>query len=81
MRIISTERSQVLAARVAEKLRAPVEQYFAGFPTGTVSEMRKLTMRPDHQQHVDNDMFLLAIDADRSMNTLVVPLPWVFPAG
>ena len=80
MRIISTERSQVLAARVAEKLGVPlVETIFRRFPDGELylkcGELDDETLIIS--SIVDNDMFvqtLLAIDAaDRSMNTLVVP--------
>lgn len=80
MRIISTERSQVLAARVAEKLGVPlVETIFRRFPDGELylkcGELDDETLIIS--SIVGNDMFvqtLLAIDAaDRSMNTLVVP--------
>jgi ribose-phosphate pyrophosphokinase len=80
MRIISTERSQVLAARVAEKLGIPlVETKFTRFPDGEMylrcGELDDETLIVS--SIVDNDMFvqtLLAIDAaDRSRNTLVVP--------
>ena len=80
MRIISTERSQVLAARVAEKLATPlVETKFTRFPDGELylrcGELDDETLIVSSV--VDNDMLvqtLLAIDAaDRSRNTLVVP--------
>ncbi len=80
MRIISTERSQVLAARVAEKLGVSlVETKFTRFPDGEMylrcGELDDETLIVSSV--VDNDMFvqtLLAIDAaDRSRNTLVVP--------
>ncbi|WP_332449876.1 ribose-phosphate diphosphokinase [Methanoculleus sp.] len=80
MRVISTERSQVLAARVAEKLGIPlVETRFTRFPDGEMylrcGELDDETLIVS--SIVDNDMFvqtLLAIDAaDRSRNTLVVP--------
>ncbi|MDI6867044.1 ribose-phosphate diphosphokinase [Methanoculleus sp.] len=80
MRIISTERSQVLAARVAEKLGVPlVETIFRRFPDGELymrcGELDDETLIIS--SIVDNDMFvqtLLAIDAaDRSANTLVIP--------
>ncbi|WP_214041386.1 ribose-phosphate diphosphokinase [Methanoculleus sp.] len=80
MRIISTERSQVLAARIAEKLGAPlVETKFTRFPDGEMylrcGELDKETLIVSSV--VDNDMLvqtLLAIDAaDQSRNTLVVP--------
>lgn len=80
MRIISTERSQVLAARIAEKLGASlVETKFSRFPDGELylkcGELDDETLIVS--SIVDNDMFvqtLLAIDAaDQSRNTLVVP--------
>jgi ribose-phosphate pyrophosphokinase len=80
MRIISTERSQVLAARIAEKLGIPlVETKFTRFPDGELylrcGELDDETLIVSSV--VDNDMFvqtLLAIDAaDQSRNTLVVP--------
>lgn len=80
MRIISTERSQVLAARVAEKLGVPlVEAIFRRFPDGELylkfGELDDETLIIS--SIVDNDMFvqtLLAIDAaDRSAKTLVIP--------
>jgi len=80
MRIISTERSQVLAARIAEKLGIPVvETKFTRFPDGEMylrcGELDDETLIVSSV--VDNDMFvqtLLAIDAaDESRNTLVVP--------
>lgn len=80
MRIISTERSQVLAARVAEKLGVPlVETIFRRFPDGELylkcGELDDETLIIS--SIVDNDMFvqtLLAIDAaDRSAKTLVIP--------
>lgn len=80
MRIISTERSQVLAARVAEKLGASlVETKFTRFPDGELylkcRELDDETLIVS--SIVDNDMFmqtLLAIDAaDQSRNTLVIP--------
>ena len=80
MRIISTERSQVLAARVAAKLGVPlVETKFTRFPDGEMylrcGELDDETLIVSST--VDNDMFvqtLLLIDAaDRSKNTLVAP--------
>lgn len=80
MRIISTERSQVLAARIAEKLGVPlVETKFTRFPDGEMylrcGDLDDETLIVS--SIVDNDMLvqtLLAIDAaDRSRNTLVVP--------
>lgn len=80
MRIISTERSQVLAARVAGKLGASlVETKFTRFPDGELylkcGELNDETLIIS--SIVDNDMFvqtLLAIDAaDQSRNTLVIP--------
>ncbi|PKL63369.1 MAG: ribose-phosphate diphosphokinase [Methanomicrobiales archaeon HGW-Methanomicrobiales-2] len=80
MRIISTERSQVLAARIAEKLGIPlVETKFTRFPDGEMylrcGELDDETLIVSSV--VDNDMFvqtLLAIDAaDQSRNTLVIP--------
>lgn len=80
MRIVSTERSQVLAARIAEKLGVPlVETKFNRFPDGEMylkcGELDDETLIVS--SIVDNDMFvqtLLAIDAaDRSRITLVVP--------
>lgn len=80
MRIISTERSQVLAARIAGKLGAPlVETKFTRFPDGELylrcRELDDETLIVSSV--VDNDMLvqtLLAIDAaDRSRTTLVVP--------
>ncbi|MDV4342027.1 ribose-phosphate diphosphokinase [Methanoculleus sp. YWC-01] len=80
MRIISTERSQVLAARIAGKLGAPlVETKFTRFPDGELylrcRELDDKTLIVSSV--VDNDMLvqtLLAIDAaDRSRTTLVVP--------
>lgn len=80
MKIISTERSQVLAARVAEKSGIPlVETRFTRFPDGEMylrcGELDDETLIVS--SIVDNDMFvqtLLAIDAaDRSRNTLVIP--------
>ena len=80
MRVISTERSQVLAARVAEKLGIPlVETRFTRFPDGEMylrcGDLDDETLIVS--SIVDNDMFvqtLLAIDAaDRSRITLVVP--------
>ncbi len=80
MRIISTERSQVLAARIAEKLGVPlVETKFTRFPDG---EFYLRTGELDDEtlivsSTVDNDTLvqtLLSIDAaDESKNTLVVP--------
>ena len=80
MRIISTERSQVLAARISEKLGVPlVETKFARFPDG---EMHLRCGELDDEtlivsSVVNNDMLvqtLLAIDAaDRSRKTLVAP--------
>ncbi|NLB00483.1 MAG: ribose-phosphate diphosphokinase [Methanomicrobiales archaeon] len=80
MRIISTERSQVLAARVAGKLGASlVEAKFNRFPDG---ELYFKCGKLDDEtlivsSIVNNDMFvqtLLAIDAaDQSRITLVVP--------
>jgi len=80
MRIISTERSQVIAARIAGKLGVPlVETKFTRFPDG---EMYLRTGELDDEtlivsSTVDNDMLvqtLLLIDAaDQSRNTLVVP--------
>jgi ribose-phosphate pyrophosphokinase len=80
MRVISTERSQVLAARIAEKMGIPlVETKFSRFPDG------ELYLRCEGLDDetiivssiVDNDMLiqtLLAIDAcDQSRNILVVP--------
>jgi ribose-phosphate pyrophosphokinase len=80
MRIVSTERSQVLAARIAEKLGIPlVETKFTRFPDGEMylkcGELDDETLIVS--SIVDNDMFvqtLLTIDAaDRSRITLVVP--------
>lgn len=80
MRIISTERSQVLAARISEKLGVPLaEMKFARFPDG---EMYLQCGDLDDEtliisSIVNSDMLvqtLLAIDAaDRSRNTLVIP--------
>ena len=80
MRIISTERSQVLAARISEKLGVPLaETKFTRFPDG---EMYLRCEGLDDKtlivsSIVDSDMLvqtLLAIDAaDRSRNTLVIP--------
>ena len=80
MRIISTERSQVLAARIAEKLGVPlVETKFTRFPDGEMylrcGELDGETLIVS--SIVDNDMLvqtLLAIDAaDQSRTTLIVP--------
>jgi len=80
MRIVSTERSQVLAARIAEKLGIPpVETKFTRFPDGEMylrcGELDDETLIVS--SIVDNDMFvqtLLAIDAaDQSRITLVIP--------
>ncbi|MFA7562078.1 MAG: ribose-phosphate diphosphokinase [Methanoculleus sp.] len=80
MRIISTERSQILAARVAGKLGASlVEAKFNRFPDGELyfkcGELDDETLIVS--SIVNNDMFvqtLLAIDAaDQSRITLVVP--------
>ena len=80
MRIISTERSQVLAARISEKMGVPlVETKFSRFPDGEMylrcGELDNETLIVS--SIVDNDMLvqtLLAIDAaDQSRNTLVIP--------
>lgn len=80
MRIISTERSQVLAARISERLGVPLaETKFARFPDGEMylrcSDLDDETLIVS--SIVDSNMFvqtLLAIDAaDRSKNTLVIP--------
>jgi ribose-phosphate pyrophosphokinase len=80
MRVISTERSQVLAARIAEKMGVPlVETKFSRFPDG---ELYLRTGDLDDEtlivsSIVDNDMLvetLLAVDAcDQSRNILVIP--------
>ncbi|NLA39276.1 MAG: ribose-phosphate diphosphokinase [Methanomicrobiales archaeon] len=80
MRIISTERSQVLAARISEKMGVPLaETKFTRFPDG------EIYLRCDGLDDetlivssiTDNDILvqtLLAIDAaDQSRNTLVIP--------
>ena len=80
MRIVSTERSQVLAARIAEKMGILlVETKFNRFPDGEMylkcGDLDDETLIVS--SIVDNDMFvqtLLAIDAaDQSRITLVVP--------
>ena len=80
MRIISTERSQVLAARISEKLGVPLaETKFTRFPDGEMylrcGDLDDETLIVS--SIVNNDMLvqtLLAIDAaDRSRNTLVMP--------
>jgi ribose-phosphate pyrophosphokinase len=80
MRVISTERSQVIAARIADRLGIPVvETKFTRFPDGEIylqcGDLDNETLIVS--SITDNDMLvqtLLAIDAaDRSQNTLVVP--------
>ena len=80
MRVISTERSQVLAARVSEKLGVPLaETKFARFPDGEI--YLRCEGLDDETLIVssitDNDMLvqtLLAIDAaEGSRATLVIP--------
>ncbi len=80
MRVISTERSQVIAARIADRLGIPVvETKFTRFPDGEIylqcGDLDDETLIVS--SITDNDMLvqtLLAIDAaDRSQNTLVVP--------
>ena len=80
MRVISTERSQVLAARVSEKLGVPLAKTrFSRFPDGEIylrcEDLDDETLIVS--SITDNDMLvqtLLAIDAaDGSRNTLVIP--------
>lgn len=80
MRVISTERSQILAARIAEALNTTVvDVQFTRFPDG---EQYLLAGKPDDEMIivgsiVDNDalvQLLLLIDAcDRATNRLVIP--------